>query len=370
MLTALMLSLVLQAAVGSPAGQPPAFARADAPREWDLPADHRAHPEYALEWWYLTGDLRSESGERFGYQATFFRTALAPPGAVERESPLAARELILWHGSITDVGEQRFLADAEIGRAAAGWAEASAETLNVRVGAHSLSARSADKWELRASVGDWRIELDFSLDRAPVLNGASPGWSRKGAERGNSSYYVSRVQMPTTGRLAAPDGSVKQVSGRSWFDQEFGSGQLEEGQAGWDWFSLNLSDGSALMLYQLRDDAGTPSPSSSGSWVRPDGSSRHVAKGEFEIRVRETWTSPASGATYPIAWELVVPGEQLRLQLRPVMRGQERGGGEGEGGVVYWEGLVDAEGNRAGRPIEGSGYVELVGYASPFKLMR
>ena len=364
----LILALMVQLLGAAP--DPPTFARADAPRDWNLPSDHRAHPEYALEWWYLTGDLRSDSGERFGYQATFFRTALAPLGAAERSSPFAARELILWHGSVTDVGRQRFLADAELSRAAAGWAGASAETLEVRVGRHSLVARGPDRWELRAGVGDWRLELDFTLDRAPVLNGATPGWSRKGAEKGNSSYYVSRVQLPTEGRLVAPGGAVQVVRGRSWFDQEFGSSQLEEGQAGWDWFSMNLSDGHALMLYQLRDDEGVASPASSGTWTRPDGSTRHLERGEFEIRVKESWTSPESGATYPIAWELRVPSLGLQLRLQPVMRAQERGGDRHGGGVVYWEGLVDAEGSLQGRVVDGSGYVELVGYASPFKLMR
>lgn len=367
-------TLAPPAASAAPVVEPaaPAFARADAPREWNLPADHRAHPEYALEWWYLTGELRTAGGRRFGYQATFFRTALSPPRAERRESPFAANQLVLWHGSVTDLGERRFTADSELARVAAGWAEASDRRLAVRLGPHSLEAVAPDRWELRAGVEAWRLELDYELDRPPVLNGKVPGWSRKGVDPGNSSYHVSRVQIPTTGTLVAPDGTRHEVTGRSWFDQEFGSSQLDAGQVGWDWFSANLSDGSALMVYQLREKGGRASPRSSGTFTTPDGSYRHLQRAQFTIEVEETWTSPGTGGTYPVAWTLRVPSEQLVLKVRPVLKDQERGAGsEAEAeGVTYWEGLVDYEGSRAGRPVRGAGYVELVGYAREFELMR
>ena len=371
---ALAALLLLEAPAGPPpvAAEPPAFARADAPREWDLPADHRAHPEHALEWWYLTGDLRTAEGRRFGYQATFFRTGLAPPRLQQRESPFAATQLVLWHGSVTDVDAGEFTADSELSRLAAGWAEASDESLALRLGPHSLAAVAPERWELRGGVQGWQLVLDYELDRPPVLNGKTPGWSRKGEDPGNSSYYVSRVQLPTSGTLVAPDGSRFAVTGRSWFDQEFGSGQLDEGQVGWDWFSANLSDGTALMVYALREKDGGSSPTSSGTFVRADGSFRHLERSQFTIEVEDRWTSPGTGGTYPIAWTIRVPAEQLVLKVRPVLKDQERGAGsqaEAEG-VTYWEGLVDYRGTRAGRPVTGAGYVELVGYAREFELMR
>ena len=36
-------------------------------------------------------------------------------------------------------------------------------------------------------------------------------------------------------------------------------------------------------------------------------------------------------------------------------------------GVTYWEGAVDVEGTWQGKPTGGHGYVELTGYAKPYR---
>ena len=51
-----------------------------------FPRDHASHPGYKTEWWYYTGHLQSESGERFGFQWTFFRSALRPPQTGRRRA--------------------------------------------------------------------------------------------------------------------------------------------------------------------------------------------------------------------------------------------------------------------------------------------
>ena len=56
------------------------FEFAMGPRRFDFPEDHGPHPEYALEWWYYTGNLLETEGSRFGYELTFFRRGLATAG--------------------------------------------------------------------------------------------------------------------------------------------------------------------------------------------------------------------------------------------------------------------------------------------------
>jgi predicted secreted hydrolase len=339
------------------------FLRAEAPRAWDLPRDHRAHPEMALEWWYLTGHLDRAGGARLGYQATFFRKALVPPLSVPaRPSPFAASQVILWHGAVTDLEQRSFVADEVLARDAAGWAQASDESLDVAVLGRSLRQVAPDRWELRAMAAGWTLELDYVLDRPPVLHGSPPGLSVKGPEPGQATHYVSRVHLRTLGFVTPPGGSREAVTGLSWFDQEIGSGQLAPQQVGWDWFSVNLDDGSALMVYMLRERDGSTSPQSSGTFVTADGRAEHLRLDELRVTATSSWTSPRTGGRYPAAWRLQVPRLGLDLEVTASVADQERGGA-GSAGPAYWEGSCRFEGTRDGRRARGDGYVELVGYA-------
>jgi predicted secreted hydrolase len=131
------------------------------------------------------------------------------------------------------------------------------------------------------------------------------------------------------------------VEGNSWLDREWGTSSLERGQAGWDWFALQLSDGRDLMFYRLRREDGETDPFSAGTLVLPDGSSQPLSSGDVRIEVLDSWRSPESGARYPARWRLLVPSEEL---------------------VRYWEGAVGVRGTSRGGPVEGDGYVELTGY--------
>src|SRR3954467_1286102 len=67
------------------------YARAVEPREFHFPADQGPRPEFRTEWWYYTGNLATAEGRRFGFQLTFFRSALAP-AMPERSSAWATRQ--------------------------------------------------------------------------------------------------------------------------------------------------------------------------------------------------------------------------------------------------------------------------------------
>ncbi|MDX1498664.1 MAG: lipocalin-like domain-containing protein [Woeseiaceae bacterium] len=335
-----------------------AFARATAAREFVFPHDHGPHPGYRNEWWYFTGNLTDGAGRRFGFELTIFRFALAPDAPA---SPSAWRtnQVYIAHFAITDADGGRFLAAERFARGAVGLAGAVAEPFRVWVGDWQIAARGApgsrERWRLSANDEDFAIALDLDALKTPVLNGVD-GLSQKSAESGNASYYYSITRWDAAGTITL-DGETFAVDGLAWLDREWSSSALGSDQQGWDWFALQLDDGSELMFYQLRRLDGSADPLSAGTWVAPDGRARHLARDEVDIEVTATWTSPAGG-TYPAGWTLAVPSLALELAIEPVLADQEL-----FTTVRYWEGAVDATGRQGAAPVGGRGYVELTGYA-------
>jgi predicted secreted hydrolase len=321
-----------------------------------LPADHVSHPAYRIEWWYYTGSLDTDRGRRFGYQITFFRIGINLSPA--NPSIWSVRDLLMAHVAVTDAAGGRHLFAERVSRAGAGWAGASQRDLHVW----------NEDWEVRLESGRHRlqardprfaIDLVALEDRPPVLHGER-GFSQKGSSVGNATHYYSLTRMPTEGFLTV-DGERYAVKGDSWMDHEFGTSFLEKNQQGWDWFSLQLADGTDLMMFQLRRVDGTLDPQSSGTIVQPGQPNRRLTAKDFAVTPGRLWTSPVSGARYPVEWRVSVPSEGLDLRVRPVVDSQELTGARS--GVSYWEGAIDVEGTRAGQPAAGRGYLEMTGYA-------
>lgn len=344
------------------------FTRADGSKVIRFPADHGPHPEYQTEWWYYTGNLQAEDGRRFGFQLTFFRRALQPPTqSAERRSDWATDQVYMAHFAISDVGEERFWAFERLSRGAAGLAGSQAEPFQVwledwrveqtapaEACLEGLSPPCA--YRLFAAQEDISLELNLLDSKGPVLQGDA-GFSQKGAEPGQASYYYSLTRLLADGRLTI-GGETFTVSGLSWMDHEWSTSVLSTEQVGWDWFSLQLDDGSELMLFQIRREDGSIDPFSSGALIAADGSTSLLKREDFTITPTDTWTSPHSGATYPAGWNLQVPAVGLELQIEPLMNDQEL-----NVSYAYWEGAVRATGLRAGVAISGYGYVELTGYS-------
>jgi predicted secreted hydrolase len=324
---------------------------------FEFPRDHASHPDYKIEWWYYTGNLAS-GGKRFGYQLTFFRVGVEPQP--KNPSRWAVRDLFMTHFAITDLSGKQYRFTERMNRAGAGWA--GSESSHYRVWNQDWEARidAEGRHQLRASDPDMRIALVLSEGKRPVVHGAQ-GVSQKGDAPGNASHYYSLTRMPTGGTLSL-GGKTYAVEGESWMDHEFGTSFLERDQVGWDWFSLQLDDGSDLMLFQLRRAGGSLDRHSSGTWIGPDGKSAALGGSDFTLRRGDTWRSEASGARYPVAWELEVPRHDMRLRLSTRVENQELRT-EQSTGVTYWEGAVEVQGTRAGRPVRGRGYLEMTGYA-------
>jgi predicted secreted hydrolase len=339
-------------------GEPAAgYARAVEQRPFTFPADHGPHPEFRTEWWYYTGNLATADGRRFGFQLTFFRTALSPE-APQRASAWGANQVYMAHFAISDVAGRRFYAFDRFSRGALDLAGARAEPF--RVWLEDWSTESAGSgalpMRLRAAQGEVGLELVVDSAKPTVLQGER-GLSRKGAEPGNASYYYSYTRMPASGSVRVGSQTFV-VEGLAWMDREWSTSALGDDLAGWDWFALQLEDGREVMYYQLRRKDGGIDPFSGGTFVAADGTSRSLAAGEVELAVSETWPSPRDGTRYPARWRLRIPGEGLDLEIVPHLADQEL-----NLAVRYWEGAVGVTGTAAGRPVAGNGYVELTGYA-------
>ncbi len=335
---------------------PGGFARAAAPRTFRFPDDHGPHPEFRHEWWYFTGNLRAPGDRRFGYQLTFFRFALSP-APPDRESRWATNQAYMAHFAVTDVEGRRFRHFERTGRGALGLAGATGRPFRVWLDGWSAQGGKASTLPIRLRAREGNVSVDLLLEPArPVVLQGDRGLSRKGASPGNASYYYSMTRLSTRGTLRLEEETFS-VEGNSWLDREWGTGSLEKGQAGWDWFALQLSDGRDLMFYRLRREDGGTDPFSAGSLVLPDGSSRLLSPGDVRIETLESWKSPISGARYPSRWRLLVPSERLELEVVPRVADQEL-----RTTVRYWEGAVGVRGTSPGGQVTGDGYVELTGY--------
>lgn len=340
-------------------GDDAGFARADRPRAFVFPQDHGPHPEYRSEWWYLTGNLHTLQGRRFGFQLTFFRFALVPK-APERASPWATDQVYMGHFALTDVQARRFLSFERFARAAVGLAGAQAEPLRVWLEDWVMEGRGGDPGRpvllIRAQQDDIALDLTLESLKPLVLQGEE-GLSQKSAAPGNASYYYSLTRLAARGTVRAGDGRHA-VEGLAWMDREWSTSALGEDQTGWDWFSLQLDDGRELMYYQLRRRDGSVDPHSAGTLVGADGIAQRLSSRDVEIAVLDTWASPRDGARYPSGWRVRVPDEALDLEVRPHLGDQEM-----DLSVRYWEGAARVSGKAGRRSVAGHGYVELTGYA-------
>lgn len=339
---------------------------------FEFPRDHGAHPDFKIEWWYITGHLTTTEDQprRFGFQATFFRNA-APRDLLSKSTGDAPPsfghdQIYLAHMALIDVQTGRFLHQERLNRA--GWnASASTRTLDVVNGDWSL--RMTGEGETMKLTGGVKAEASFSLTLSPlkplVLFGDG-GYSRKGPAPTAASYYLTYSRLAANGELTL-GGVQSRVTGTAWMDHEISSSQLDKDQVGWDWLSVQFKDGRELMFYALRKTDGSFDPASSLTWIDRDGK---ATRANFRWEPVSRWTSPRSGASYPSRIRLTTtdPADSRErvFLIEPLHPDQELGGDLG--GVTYWEGacrVVAENGEEA-----GSAYMELTGYDRAIEVLR
>ena len=332
------------------------YARVVESRAFEFPADHGSHDEYQSEWWYFTGNLQTERGRHFGFELTFFRFALDPVAA-ERPSAWGTNQAWMGHLAVTDTDGGEFIAVERFSREALGLAGDQADPFRIWLEDWSASGDGPDipPLDLRAGTDRAGLALTLSGGKPPVSQGDN-GLDRKGPERGNASHYYSLTRLDASGTVRIDDAQFE-VNGSAWMDREWSTSSLSVDLIGWDWFGLQLNDGRELMYYRLRGEDGGSSPFSGGSLITPTGERIALTVDEVSLTPLEHWTSPETGARYPVSWELSLPGNELTLRIEPYLPQQEL-----NLTVRYWEGAVRVTGTEAGRALTGHGYAELTGY--------
>jgi predicted secreted hydrolase len=336
------------------------FAKADRPKTWQFPADFGPHPDYKSEWWYYTGNLETAEHRPFGFQLTFFRQALSPESpqpATPAVSQWRGHQIYSAHFTVSDIAQQQFYVDERFERGNLGLANATAQPYQVWLGAWSAQEQAPGQVKLQASQGEVNLNLLINQTLAPVLQG-DQGLSIKGKEPGNASYYYSLVQQPTTGTIQIKDQTYN-VTGLTWKDHEYSTSALSPGTVGWDWFSAQFENGSALMLYLLRHEDGAIESTSGGSFIAANGQVQQLTAADISVQATSQWHSPKSGGTYPAQWQVQVPKLNLTLKVTPLMANQELNTAT----ATYWEGAVSYQGQQGDVALQGKGYVELTGYA-------
>ena len=317
-----------------------------------FPKDMGAHPGHRIEWWYVTGQLDAAGGgEPLGFQVTFFR--VRNPGAEDHPGLFSARQLLFAHAALADASIGHLLHDQRSARAIEGLVDARVGDTDVRIDDWVLR-REGRGYRARIPAEGFVLDLAFEPTQSPLLQGEG-GFSRKGPDVRNASYYYSEPQLRVSGRVSA-QGRAREVTGTAWLDHEWSSEYLAAGASGWDWLGANLGDGSALMAFRIRGaDGGTFW--SAGTWRAKGGSPAYFSGDAVRFSPRRTWRSPRSGTSYPVEMEVRV-GDRSWL-VKPLMDDQELDA-RSSTGTLYWEGAVRLTGEGGA----GRGYLELTGYAA------
>ncbi|MFQ3790021.1 lipocalin-like domain-containing protein [Halomonas sp. A29] len=357
------------AGLGEEAGD---FAQAHDGITLRFPEDHAAHPDYRIEWWYLTANLEDERGEPLGLQWTLFRQALTSPKERPAPGPWAADQLWMAHMAVSQ-GETHRVAERFARSHSAdeeGQAGAMAEPFRAWIDHWQLASHieTPDDTSDEANAGDTFTELQltahqddehggFGYDLALtaegplVLHGAA-GFSQKSAD-GQGSMYYSQPFWRVEGEVTL-DGETRAVSGRGWLDREWSSQLLGPEQRGWDWFSLHLASGHKLMAFQLRGGGEGGSDYRSGTWISPEGEPTALATDEIGLTPLES--RRVAGREVPTRWRLTIPraGLDLSVDAPHAERWMDTS-------VAYWEGEVIARDADSGEN-RGIGYLEMTGY--------
>ena len=303
------------------------------PRKLVFPRDHGAHPEFRIEWWYITGWLEAAMSGPLGFQVTFFR-ARPEEDTPDNPSSFNPRQVLFAHAAVSDPRRGRLVHDQRAARAGFSLAQAATDRTAVWIDDWRLE-QAGERYQASIPARDFSLELGF-VAPGIVLQG-DHGFSRKGHRPNEASYYYSRPHMKVSGTL---DGRA--VEGSAWLDHEWSSAYLAPEAAGWDWCGINLDDGGALMGFRMRDRAGGV----------------HYALPGTNFKEIRRWKSPRTGIEYPV--EMAVND----LVLKPLMDDQELDS-RASTGTIYWEGAVTAFRNDKS---VGRGYLELTGYWKPMKL--
>ncbi|WP_211451260.1 carotenoid 1,2-hydratase [Collimonas antrihumi] len=343
---------------------PPRFAQVTPGHPLTLPQDSGAHPDFRTEWWYVTGWLSTPDGKPIGFQITFFRSATEHDRA--NPSAFAPTQLIIAHAALSDPSLGKLLHAQKSARAGFGLAYAKEGNTDVALDDWRLLRGADGRYQASIATGEFTLQLSLTPGQPPLLQG-DQGYSRKGPQAAQASYYYSEPQLQVSGRLTRA-GHEQEVSGSAWLDHEWSTSVLDGDAVGWDWLGANLDDGSALMAFQIRNRSGNK------IWAHAalrdaSGKVTRLPPEQVSFQPERNWRSPRTDASYPVQQSLRIDAnsgagtDAATWSLIPLQDDQELDSRQSTGSV-YWEGAVtvNRDGRRAGR-----GYLELTGYLKALK---
>jgi predicted secreted hydrolase len=353
----------------SPKAEESTYYRVTRPCNLSFPYDHGMHPGYRTEWWYYTGNLKADTGEKFGFQMTVFRSQISPPGAEKNwpnpASQWRSQNLFIGHAAVSNIAGNKHIFDEKWCRGMNGIAGVSQNPSGLtRIYLKNWSIFIDEKLHhVQVQSNQFAFDLKMVPLKPAVLHG-DQGYSRKGKLDESASCYYSFSRLMTDGSLVYKDQTYA-VSGSSWMDHEFSTAPLQKNIVGWDWFSLQFSDNTELMVFLLRQAEKSIHPASSGSYIDEDGTKKQLTHNDFKIKVLDNWRSPQSGASYPSKWQLFISDMDMIITITSNINNQEMVTSESTD-VIYWEGSVAISGHKGSHNISGVGYVELTGYNRRF----
>ncbi|WP_255731374.1 lipocalin-like domain-containing protein [Phaeobacter sp. B1627] len=328
------------------------FAVPDRGRQLQFPADHGPHPGFRVEWWYLTANLRTASGEDLGVQWTLFRSALVPEGPAGPGSPGGPggpegwKNPHIWMGQAAVTTATSHSYAERLGRGGIGQAGVVTDPFSAWIDDWSLTSADDTLDNLSVTARGTEFSYDLSLQQqGPLILHGENGYSVK-SEDGQASFYYSQPAYRVTGTVVLPDGPVE-VTGEAWLDREWSSQPLAADQSGWDWFSLRFDSGEKVMGFVLRGERGD---FTSGSWITADGATTPLSPAEF-IATPVSW-SRVAGRDIPTLWQVEIPTRGVSVEVAALNPGAWMGTS-----FSYWEGPVALSGSH-----RGTGYLEMTGY--------
>lgn len=307
-----------------------------------FPRDHGSHPDFRIEWWYVTATLTGADGRDYGVQWTLFRSALAPREAPGWQSP----QIWMGHAALTS-SDQHYVAE-RLARGGIGQAGVTTAPFAAWIDDWSLAGvgdATLSELSMNAAGPSFSYNLQLMSDGPLVLQGQN-GYSEK-SDAGQASYYYSQPFYLVQGTLQFPDGPMP-VTGQAWLDREWSSQPLSKDQTGWDWFSLSFENGDKMMAFRLRGSSGD---FTSGTWISSDGRSSPIPNGTITLEPLKF--TDVEGRDIPVRWRLVLPDRSMDIEVHALNSQSWM-----NTSFPYWEGPVSVEGSHAGR-----GYLEMTGYS-------
>jgi predicted secreted hydrolase len=371
---------------------PVTFARVVPARPLAFPQDRGAHPDFRTEWWYATGWLQQPDGKPLGFQITFFRSATEHDRA--DPSAFAPTQLIIAHAALSNPDFGHLVHDQRIARQGFDLAYARSGDTNVKLDKWRMTRDANGNYQVNVTTATLSLHLSL-MPTQPVMQQGENGYSQKGPNQTEASYYYSEPQLrvsgfvsavpdarahpaSNTGNAATDNGKVAAqtaasdaskpspllnvpVTGSAWLDHEWSSTVLNPKAVGWDWLGANMDDGSALMAFEIRGKEGQ-AIWAHAAWRDVDGTVENFGPDAVAFTPQRKWRSPRTDITYPVAQQLGTGA--LQWQLIPLFDDQELDSSQSTG-AVYWEGAVRI--SRNGQHV-GQGYLELTGYGKPMSL--